>query len=65
MDYPDRKRAVELENGLITRFIGGDEAAFTGLVELYKDRIHQFSSRYISRSALSVARRRSARGRIP
>ena len=42
MECPDRKRSIELENGLISRFTGGDAGAFAGLVELYKDRIHQF-----------------------
>ncbi|OGS56066.1 MAG: hypothetical protein A3J79_14100 [Elusimicrobia bacterium RIFOXYB2_FULL_62_6] len=42
MEYPDRTRSSDLENGLIARFTGGDTEAFAGLVELYKDRIHQF-----------------------
>jgi len=42
MEYPDKKRAVELENDLVSRFIDGDGEAFAGLVELYKDRVHQF-----------------------
>ena len=42
MNYPDKAALVLLENGLIERFKGGDQSAFAGLVELYKDRIHQF-----------------------
>lgn len=42
MEYPDRTRSSDLENGLIARFTGGDTEAFAGLVELYKDRIHRF-----------------------
>lgn len=42
MEYPDRIISIDLENGLISRFRGGDTEAFAGLVELYKDRIHQF-----------------------
>ncbi len=42
MENTDRKELTALENGLVARFRGGDEAAFAGLAELYKDRVHQF-----------------------
>lgn len=42
MDYPDKDERTKLENGLISRFQAGDADAFAGLVDLYKDRIHQF-----------------------
>lgn len=42
MDYPDKNERTNLENGLISRFLAGDTDAFTGLADLYKDRIHQF-----------------------
>ncbi|MDO8805560.1 MAG: RNA polymerase sigma factor [Elusimicrobiota bacterium] len=42
MEHPDRKELIELENSLISRFIGGDAEAFAGLVDIYKDRVHQF-----------------------
>lgn len=42
MDYPDKNERTELENGLISRFLAGDTGAFAELVDLYKDRIHQF-----------------------
>lgn len=42
MDCPDKNERTNLENGLISRFLAGDTGAFAGLVDLYKDRIHQF-----------------------
>ncbi len=42
MDHPDKKERTDLENGLIGRFLEGDAGAFSGLVDLYKDRVHQF-----------------------
>lgn len=42
MDYPDKDERTKLENGLISRFQAGDTDSFAGLVDLYKDRIHQF-----------------------
>lgn len=42
MEYPDKKELTALENSLVLRFQEGDEEAFAGLVELYKDRVHQF-----------------------
>lgn len=42
MDYPDKNERTNLENGLISRFQTGDADAFAGLVDIYKDRIHQF-----------------------
>ena len=42
MEHLDKKGLMELENTLISRFTGGDAEAFAGLVELYKDRVHQF-----------------------
>ena len=42
MEYPDRKELTELENSLVARFISGDGGAFAGLVDIYKDRVHQF-----------------------
>lgn len=42
MELTDKNSLAELENGLVARFKGGDDAAFAGLADLYKDRIHQF-----------------------
>jgi RNA polymerase sigma-70 factor (ECF subfamily) len=42
MDYPDKNALAMLEKGLIERFRNGEEDAFAGLAELYKDRLHQF-----------------------
>ena len=42
MDYPDRNTLAAREKELLERFIKGDENAFAGLADLYKDRIHQF-----------------------
>lgn len=42
MDYRDKKERMAAENDLISRFLGGEPAAFARLVELYKDRVHQF-----------------------
>lgn len=42
MDYPDKDERTKLENGLISRFLAGETGAFAGLVDLYKNRIHQF-----------------------
>ncbi|MBI5743279.1 MAG: sigma-70 family RNA polymerase sigma factor [Elusimicrobia bacterium] len=42
MQHPDRQQLAAQENRLVSRFLGGDAEAFSGLVELYKDRVHQF-----------------------
>lgn len=42
MEYTDRKELAARQNTLAERFINGDTSAFAGLVELYKDRVHQF-----------------------
>ena len=42
MDHSDRKSLAALENSLIENFRKGEDDAFAGLAELYKDRIHQF-----------------------
>jgi len=42
MDSPGRHNSAAQENELISRFLGGEHAAFAGLVELYKNSIHQF-----------------------
>lgn len=42
MDLQDKKELTLLENELVSRFLGGEADAFSRLVELYKDRVHQF-----------------------
>lgn len=42
MEYQDKKELKILENALISHFLGGEADAFAGLVELYKERVHQF-----------------------
>lgn len=42
MDFQDKKELTVLENELVSRFLGGETEAFARLVELYKDRVHQF-----------------------
>ena len=42
MDYPDKNALAAMEKGLIERIRNGEEEAFAGLADLYKDRLHQF-----------------------
>lgn len=42
MDFQDKKELTALENDLVSRFRGGEADAFARLLELYKDRVHQF-----------------------
>lgn len=42
MVLPDITRFAAPERDLIARIRNGDDKAFSGLVEMYKDRIHQF-----------------------
>ncbi|MBU2573796.1 MAG: sigma-70 family RNA polymerase sigma factor [Elusimicrobia bacterium] len=43
MQYQDRNNgSLAPENAIIGRFMNGSESAFAELVDLYKDRIHQF-----------------------
>lgn len=42
MEYPDKKDLAVLENQLVSLFLGGDLDSFARLVDLYKDRVHQF-----------------------
>ncbi|HBB67264.1 MAG TPA: hypothetical protein DCZ93_08180 [Elusimicrobia bacterium] len=42
MEYPDKKDLAVLENKLVSLFLGGDLDSFARLVDLYKDRVHQF-----------------------
>ncbi len=42
MDLRDKKELTLLENNLVSRFLGGEADAFARLVDLYKDKIHQF-----------------------
>ncbi|OGR64416.1 MAG: hypothetical protein A2X31_03735 [Elusimicrobia bacterium GWB2_63_22] len=42
MEYTDKNGLAGLEKALVARFQGGDTAAFSGLADLYKDRLHQF-----------------------
>lgn len=42
MAYSDKSDFKNLENSIVKRFINGENAVFSELVELYKNRIHQF-----------------------